>query len=267
MAYLLGEIVLYLAIAAALGLGLGWLVWGWRREDRPDWTEPDADPAPDGRADYDALRRDLEACAESHGELEGRLAAAEAERDRTVRSLATLTEENHALRDRLEAAESGAESPEGLETALAECTAARDALAAENAELRAALGRAGAEPAEPTGPAAPPGPVAEEVLRFEEAAVPPAPQSEPEAPAGLFGERPAEVDNLQRIKGIGPKMERILNENGIYRFRQLAGFGEADLAWLDAAIGAFPGRVRRDGWVAQARALARREEQVADEPE
>ena len=80
----------------------------------------------------------------------------------------------------------------------------------------------------------------------------------PERPAHLvFHEaRPDRVDDLRRIKGIGPKMEAILNEHGIYQYEQIAAFGEADLAWLDGATGSFPGRAARDGWVEQAAGLA-----------
>jgi NADH-quinone oxidoreductase subunit E len=67
---------------------------------------------------------------------------------------------------------------------------------------------------------------------------------------------PAEVDDLKKIKGIGPKMEAVLNEHGIYQYAQLAAFDAADLAWLDRAVGSFPGRAERDGWVAQAKELA-----------
>ena len=75
------------------------------------------------------------------------------------------------------------------------------------------------------------------------------------APAGLLSQRPAEVDDLKRIKGIGPVLERVLNENGIYQYRQLARFSPQDVEWINQAIDAFPGRIQRDGWVAQAQAL------------
>lgn len=78
----------------------------------------------------------------------------------------------------------------------------------------------------------------------------------PPAPGNLYAERPAEVDDLRQIRGIGPKMEALLNEKGIYQYRQIAAFTAEDLAWLDAAVESFPGRAERDGWVEQARALA-----------
>lgn len=62
-------------------------------------------------------------------------------------------------------------------------------------------------------------------------------------------------DNLQRIRGIGPALERKLHALGIYRLEQIAGFGQDDIARVGAELGAFAGRIDRDGWVDQARAM------------
>lgn len=71
----------------------------------------------------------------------------------------------------------------------------------------------------------------------------------------LFTERPLRVDNLKRIKGIGPKLENMLNDLGIYQFEQIAMFTLKDLAWVDDNLSAFKGRAKRDNWVAQAASL------------
>jgi len=63
------------------------------------------------------------------------------------------------------------------------------------------------------------------------------------------------VDDLKQIKGVGPKLETMLNDLGIYRFDQIAAFSEANLAWVDDKLTVFKGRPLRDDWVAQARAL------------
>jgi len=63
------------------------------------------------------------------------------------------------------------------------------------------------------------------------------------------------VDDLKLISGIGPKIERTLNDEGIFYFDQIADFGGRDLAWADRTLG-FKGRVVRDRWVPQARGLA-----------
>ena len=64
-------------------------------------------------------------------------------------------------------------------------------------------------------------------------------------------------DDLQRLKGVGPKLAAMLNELGISRFEQLARLSEADLDCLDSQLGAFRGRLRRDQVPQQADYLAR----------
>lgn len=72
----------------------------------------------------------------------------------------------------------------------------------------------------------------------------------------VFSARPDRVDDLKRIKGVGPKLEGMLNNMGIYQFDQIAGFTLKDLNWVDDKLTAFKGRAQRDNWVAQASKLA-----------
>jgi predicted flap endonuclease-1-like 5' DNA nuclease len=92
------------------------------------------------------------------------------------------------------------------------------------------------------------------------AETPESPAEAPDAPkagsAGPVESAPAEKDDLTQIKGVGPKLAALLNDLGIYRFDQIAGFTEADLASIDAQLGTFKGRPLRDGWIEQAKALA-----------
>jgi predicted flap endonuclease-1-like 5' DNA nuclease len=67
----------------------------------------------------------------------------------------------------------------------------------------------------------------------------------------------AEKDDLKRVKGIGPFIERKLNALGIYTFRQIANFDEDLEDRVNDAIEFFPGRVRRDDWKGQAAQLAK----------
>ncbi|EAS48597.1 hypothetical protein SI859A1_01081 [Aurantimonas manganoxydans SI85-9A1] len=62
-------------------------------------------------------------------------------------------------------------------------------------------------------------------------------------------------DDLTQIKGIGPTVERLLFEQGIFRYDQIAALGESEIAAIEAAIG-FSGRIGREAWVEQARALS-----------
>lgn len=75
-------------------------------------------------------------------------------------------------------------------------------------------------------------------------------------PEMLSAARPGGADNLKEIKGVGPKMEQLLNSMGVYHFDQVAGWSADEVAWVDANLKGFKGRVSRDGWVAQAKILA-----------
>jgi len=73
---------------------------------------------------------------------------------------------------------------------------------------------------------------------------------------------PAEKDDLKLIKGIGPVMERTLNELGVTTFKQLADFEQDDIDKVSAAIGAFSGRIERDDWVGKAQKFVREKSSV-----
>jgi predicted flap endonuclease-1-like 5' DNA nuclease len=65
-----------------------------------------------------------------------------------------------------------------------------------------------------------------------------------------------EGDDLRRIKGLGPKLVTLLNALGVTSYAQIAGWSEADIDRIDAQLGTFAGRIRRDSWVEQAKLLA-----------
>ena len=62
-------------------------------------------------------------------------------------------------------------------------------------------------------------------------------------------------DDLKLIVGIGPVLERMLHSLGIMTFRQIARWTDREVAEFDAKLPEFPGRIVRDQWVTQARAL------------
>lgn len=66
-----------------------------------------------------------------------------------------------------------------------------------------------------------------------------------------------EGDDLQALKGVGPKLAARLRELGISSYAQLAGLGQTEVAMLDDRLGPFRGRVARDRLVEQAHYLAR----------
>jgi len=77
---------------------------------------------------------------------------------------------------------------------------------------------------------------------------------ESNAPPPLL-DAPGTPDDLKMIVGIGPVIERMLYQLGIGTYRQIARWSERDIDNFDARLREFPGRIRRDGWVTQARAL------------
>ncbi|TIX27183.1 NADH-quinone oxidoreductase subunit E [Mesorhizobium sp.] len=73
-------------------------------------------------------------------------------------------------------------------------------------------------------------------------------------PAGI--DRPALVDDLKLISGVGPKTEGILHSLGIFTFAQVASWKKAERDWVDGYL-AFHGRIEREDWVKKAKALAK----------
>lgn len=71
----------------------------------------------------------------------------------------------------------------------------------------------------------------------------------------LTAPRAGKADDLKEIEGIGPAMEKLVNGLGFYHFDQIAGWGEADVASVDAEMKGFKGRIARDRWVAQAKII------------
>lgn len=76
------------------------------------------------------------------------------------------------------------------------------------------------------------------------------------APATLAAARDGQPDDLKQIKGVGPKLEKLLHSMGFYHFDQIASWSTEEIAWVDENIVGFKGRVTRDDWVSQARTLA-----------
>jgi predicted flap endonuclease-1-like 5' DNA nuclease len=66
---------------------------------------------------------------------------------------------------------------------------------------------------------------------------------------------PNAPDDLKLIVGVGPVLERMLQQLGVSTYRQIARWTERDIDEFDARLPEFHGRVRRDDWVTQAREL------------
>ena len=72
-----------------------------------------------------------------------------------------------------------------------------------------------------------------------------------EAPAAAAGS-----DDLKKLSGVGPALEKKLHAAGVTSFAQIAAWGEAEIADFDEKL-SFKGRIEREGWVEQAKELAK----------
>lgn len=123
--------------------------------------------------------------------------------------------------------------------------------------------------AEPTeAPQAKQAPAPAEPKSAPKTAEPPASAAEPVTPETLvegeaapdswkpelLTEAQGEKDDLKRIKGIGPKIEGILNDLGVYHISQIAEFTEENVAWVNSHL-RFKGRIQREKWIEQAKEM------------
>ena len=74
-------------------------------------------------------------------------------------------------------------------------------------------------------------------------------------PKGLAAARDGKADKLQRISGVGPKLDKTLNSLGYFHFDQIASWNPDEVQWVDEHL-RFQGRINRDEWLAQAKLLA-----------
>jgi len=79
---------------------------------------------------------------------------------------------------------------------------------------------------------------------------------EDRVPRLLDTAREGTPDDLTAIKGVGPKLEALLHNLGVYHYDQVAGWTADEVAWVDRNLEGFKGRVSRDNWVEQAKTLA-----------
>ncbi len=87
-----------------------------------------------------------------------------------------------------------------------------------------------------------------------------APAVEGTKPANLLSEaRDGQPDDLKKISGVGPKLEGLLHENGVFHFDQIAAWTSSEIAYMDDQL-SFKGRIERDGWIDQAKQFAAEKE-------
>lgn len=93
-----------------------------------------------------------------------------------------------------------------------------------------------------------------ERARRNQALIDAAPRADSPAPP-RHQPAPAGGDDLTRIKGLGPKIAALLGDMGVTRFADIAAWDDVEIERIDAQLGKFQGRIRRDAWVEQAKLL------------
>jgi predicted flap endonuclease-1-like 5' DNA nuclease len=195
MIYLFGEILIWLLLAALLGLAIGWWIWGrWKSK-------------------FASLQRDMDAVRRQADEANSARARAEVAASAKVGS---VSEDVGPLKARIATLE------------------------ADLATARMAVGPAAATT---TAPAMAP------LMRA------PAPTAQEKLPTFLAAPM-GPPDDLRQLKGVGEKLNAVLTGLGVFHFRQIAAWTDADVALVDAKLEMFKGRIVRDKWVEQATLLA-----------
>ncbi|MDJ0738953.1 MAG: hypothetical protein QNJ91_04510 [Gammaproteobacteria bacterium] len=227
MTYLITQIFILLLIAGLLGLILGWYLTRLAANSARSSLQLRLNSA---EADARQLRGEVDAAVNARGHAEAEL---------------------KKLGDRV------AELEGGMLPGDAGDSAARAALQDELDACREQLAAA-ATPATGASPGA--APASQPIAKVSAAAA--------EAAAAMGGDAgavddvaapPADdgsvaPDDLQQIRGIGPKIAGILDGLGIRRFEQIASWSPENVAWVNDQL-RFKGRIEREEWIPQARAL------------
>ncbi len=205
----------------------------------------------DLRAELEAAQAsaaELEAAAPDESELAQLRADLEASRSEVAEGATRIAELESAKASAEEAAAGATESVAGLEQELAAERERRAELEARVEGLeREAVTTTADEAAEPDVAAPPAG---EETAPSQEEGL----ARIAEIAARTAGDGPVADDDLKKVHGIGPKLERTLKDLGISSFRQIANFQADDIAYVTAALDAFKGRIERDDWMGSAAA-------------
>ncbi|MBL6610236.1 MAG: 50S ribosomal protein L21, partial [Rhodobacteraceae bacterium] len=63
------------------------------------------------------------------------------------------------------------------------------------------------------------------------------------------------ADDLKKLSGVGPALEKKLLAGGVTSFAQIAAWSADDVASVDAEL-SLKGKIEKEGWIAQAKDLA-----------
>ncbi len=237
-----GEIILFMLAATLVGFAIAYIFIRWFQRgnieaayeaeltSQEELARKAEHRLTESNKTLDKLQAELKGESERIGELEAQLEAAQA---------ALVSVEDASFDD---------SELIGLRADLAESAAARKELTVRVGELDGELTRRDERiselEAQLVGAAArsgPAGPTKAEALdKMAEIAT-----------RTSGGATPAD-DDLKRIHGIGPKLERTLKDLGMTSFRQIANLSDEDVAYVTAALDAFKGRIERDDWIGSA---------------
>ncbi len=276
MTMLIIETFLLMLLAGILGVGVGSLIacrsccgaqWSndrpWLRDGRAAPPPPALPTAPELLSDAER-RRLAAALAESETAAARSAAASSAVASSAVAASTAPAAVAVVPRAPAETAPPSEPSPVAAvdETQLAPAPTPEPAPAPEPEPAAPAASEPASPPAEEPAPA-----VAYELpAAFAAAAVAPtvaAEDADRAAAADAVGTRPlalaaplgGKADDLKRVRGIGPQNERKLHGLGVYHFSQIAAWTAENAKWAGSFM-AFPGRIEREGWIAQATILA-----------
>ncbi|XAT61281.1 50S ribosomal protein L21 [Rhodobacteraceae bacterium Araon29] len=123
---------------------------------------------------------------------------------------------------------------------------------ADASGVKAALGAGSVPAAAPSAPAKKPA-----KAKAEKAPAPTkAPAAKKAAKPAKAEAAPAASDDLKKLSGVGPALEKKLNAAGITSYAQIAAWTDADVAAIDEQL-SFKGKIEREGWIDQAKELAK----------
>lgn len=220
--YAIVEIIWWMLAAAAVGFFIGWILrrWSGARELESLWEER-----------FESEHHKAERLAENLAAREATIASLESDLSAARRRVEGLQADFDAKAGELEAALAASPllpTPDGGTAVDAGAPAPGAASPQPNAEPRAPGSAAGLPDKETA------------TLKVAEIA------------ARTRGDGPRVDDDLQQIRGVGPKLEQLLKDLDITSFKQVANFTTDDIAFVTAALDAFPGRIQRDDWMSSA---------------
>ncbi|HSN83697.1 MAG TPA: hypothetical protein VLS88_14025 [Polyangiales bacterium] len=263
MTYLVMQMIGVLLISAAMGAVLLWLVQSlWGRLMAPSRARELEYELEGARADLlsqedeiRVLHKELEASRERNDALQRAKRQLTATLDARNHTLRTVTTQLEALR--VDAKPGSRESSEDLRRELRIAVRERDEAQAakRGAETRSERLRAELEVLHG---------IHERMLddierlkgRLREAELGLESSGESRPPAWLMIQPYGPRDDLQRLEGVDPSLERSLNRLGIYHFHQIARFEASDVEWLVEHMDGVPEHTIRDSWIADASRLA-----------